>query len=184
MCLNSFKLIMFLFYLSRTFWLEYFKYCHDFPSVKLQMRTSAWTSPACDLALFHFGPCGCWMCRFGPHNASSPSGSLAPGECQAQWGAAGLLPRGCVAALWSPSRNHIKAPDPEEPQATSGAQLWLTRWYKTSLLFKSCFCWYWDAALEYCCIVMEGKNWEYLWKLVKLRASRKIHVSFVLWVLF
>lgn len=41
---------------------------------------------------------------------------------------------------------------------------------------------YWDAVLEHCCIVMGGWNWPYLWKLVKPTASRKIHVSFVLWV--
>lgn len=50
------------------------------------------------------------MCLFDPHKASHPSGSLAPGESQA-----GPLPRGCAAAVWSRSRKHIKAADPEEP---------------------------------------------------------------------
>lgn len=103
--------------------------------------------------ILHFSLWPLWMLDVPvrPHNASNPSGSLAPGESQAQRGPAGLLPRGCVAAVWSPSRNHIKGSIQRSPR------LWTARssdWHRD---IKPAFCWSlvsvrcWNAVLEYYC---------------------------------
>lgn len=95
-------------------------------------------------------PCGCWTCLFS-HNASNPSGSLGPGESQAQRGLAGLLPRGCWAAARSQSRPTSKPLIQRSPRLRTASG---SDWHRD---IKLAFCWrlvsarYGDAVLECCC---------------------------------